>query len=68
MKRSISTLAPQRPHAAQLCSGGLDRAATSQAATHHHHRCHRRRDRKQKSLEKGPSQSADKDGGAFDAL
>nr|XP_019571951.1 PREDICTED: voltage-dependent N-type calcium channel subunit alpha-1B [Rhinolophus sinicus] len=62
MKRSISTLAPQRPHAAQLCSGGLDRAATSQAVTHHHHRCHRRRDRKQKSLEKGPSQSADKDG------
>ncbi|KAF6269198.1 calcium voltage-gated channel subunit alpha1 B [Rhinolophus ferrumequinum] len=62
MKRSISTLAPQRPHAAQFCSGGLDRAAASQAATHHHHRCHRRRDRKQKSLEKGPSQSADKDG------
>ncbi|XP_034519659.1 voltage-dependent N-type calcium channel subunit alpha-1B, partial [Ailuropoda melanoleuca] len=62
MKRSISTLAPQRPHVAHLCSAALDRAPASQAVAHHHHRCHRRRDRKQKSLEKGPSLSADTDG------
>uniref|UniRef100_A0A8C4M278 Voltage-dependent N-type calcium channel subunit alpha n=1 Tax=Equus asinus asinus TaxID=83772 RepID=A0A8C4M278_EQUAS len=63
MKRSISTLAPQRSHVAHLCTAALDRAPASQAP-HHHHRCHRRRDRKQKSLEKGPSLSADTDGGA----
>ncbi|XP_029776821.1 voltage-dependent N-type calcium channel subunit alpha-1B, partial [Suricata suricatta] len=62
MKRSISTLAPQRPHVAHLCNAALDRAPASQAVPHHHHRCHRRRDRKQKSLEKGPSLSADTDG------
>ncbi|XP_016067249.1 PREDICTED: voltage-dependent N-type calcium channel subunit alpha-1B, partial [Miniopterus natalensis] len=62
MKRSVSTLAPQRPHVAHLCNAALDRAPASQAAPHHHHRCHRRRDRKQKSLEKGPSLSADADG------
>lgn len=63
MKRSISTLAPQRPHVAHLCNATLDRAPASQAAPHHHHRCHRRRDRKQRSLEKGPGLSADTDGG-----
>ncbi|XP_054582795.1 voltage-dependent N-type calcium channel subunit alpha-1B isoform X2 [Eptesicus fuscus] len=62
MKRSISTLAPQRPHVAHLCTAALERAPASQAAPHHHHRCHRRRDRKQKSLEKGPSPSADTNG------
>ncbi|XP_036272880.2 voltage-dependent N-type calcium channel subunit alpha-1B [Pipistrellus kuhlii] len=62
MKRSISTLAPQRPHVAHLCTAALERAPASQAAPHHHHRCHRRRDRKQKSLEKGPSLSADANG------
>uniref|UniRef100_A0A8D1XTT9 Voltage-dependent calcium channel alpha-1 subunit IQ domain-containing protein n=1 Tax=Sus scrofa TaxID=9823 RepID=A0A8D1XTT9_PIG len=62
MKRSISTLAPQRPHVAHLCNATLDRAPASQAAPHHHHRCHRRRDRKQRSLEKGPGLSADTDG------
>ncbi|XP_045878778.1 voltage-dependent N-type calcium channel subunit alpha-1B isoform X2 [Meles meles] len=62
MKRSISTLAPQRPHVAHLCNAALDRAPASQPVPHHHHRCHRRRDRKQKSLEKGPSLSADTDG------
>ncbi|KAM5259706.1 voltage-dependent N-type calcium channel subunit alpha-1B isoform 5-T5 [Hipposideros larvatus] len=62
MKRSVSTLAPQRPPAAQLCSGGPARAPAPQAPAHHHHRCHRRRDRKQKSLEKGPGLPADKDG------
>ncbi|KAI4547670.1 hypothetical protein MG293_004225 [Ovis ammon polii] len=65
MKRSISTLAPQRPHMAHLCNAALDRAPASQAAPHHHHRCHRRRDRKQKSLEKGPSLSADTDGAPY---
>lgn len=64
MKRSISTLAPQRPHVAHLCNAALDRTPASQAVPHHHHRCHRRRDRKQKSLEKGPSLSAETDGGA----
>ena len=64
MKRSISTLAPQRPPVARLCNAALDRAPASQAAPHHHHRCHRRRDRKPRSLEKGPSLSADTDGGA----
>ncbi|XP_066111670.1 voltage-dependent N-type calcium channel subunit alpha-1B isoform X2 [Saccopteryx bilineata] len=62
MKRSISTLAPQRPHVAHLCNAAPDRAPASQAAPHHHHRCHRRRDRKQKSLEKGPSLFTDTDG------
>ncbi|XP_010860596.1 PREDICTED: voltage-dependent N-type calcium channel subunit alpha-1B, partial [Bison bison bison] len=62
MKRSISTLAPQRPHVAHLCTAALDRTPASQAAPPHHHRCHRRRDRKQKSLEKGPGLSADTDG------
>uniref|UniRef100_A0A8C9BQ65 Voltage-dependent N-type calcium channel subunit alpha n=1 Tax=Phocoena sinus TaxID=42100 RepID=A0A8C9BQ65_PHOSS len=62
MKRSISTLAPQRPPVARLCNAALDRAPASQAAPHHHHRCHRRRDRKPRSLEKGPSLSADTDG------
>ncbi|MXQ97878.1 hypothetical protein E5288_WYG003982 [Bos mutus] len=68
MKRSISTLAPQRPHVAHLCTAALDRAPASQAAPPHHHRCHRRRDRKQKSLEKGPGLSADTDGGACEGL
>uniref|UniRef100_A0A8C0ALH6 Voltage-dependent N-type calcium channel subunit alpha n=1 Tax=Bos mutus grunniens TaxID=30521 RepID=A0A8C0ALH6_BOSMU len=65
MKRSISTLAPQRPHVAHLCTAALDRAPASQAAPPHHHRCHRRRDRKQKSLEKGPGLSADTDGAPY---
>ncbi|PNI88501.1 CACNA1B isoform 7 [Pan troglodytes] len=61
MKRSISTLA-QRPRGTHLCSTTPDRPPPSQASHHHHHRCHRRRDRKQRSLEKGPSLSADMDG------
>uniref|UniRef100_A0A8I5UBP1 Voltage-dependent N-type calcium channel subunit alpha-1B n=1 Tax=Pongo abelii TaxID=9601 RepID=A0A8I5UBP1_PONAB len=56
MKRSISTLA-QRPRGTHLCSTTPDRPPPSQAPHHHHHRCHRRRDRKQRSLEKGPSLS-----------
>nr|XP_054964396.1 voltage-dependent N-type calcium channel subunit alpha-1B-like [Pan paniscus] len=61
MKRSISTLA-QRPRGTHLCSTTPDRPPTSQASHHHHHRCHRHRDRKQRSLEKGPSLPADMDG------
>ncbi|XP_045839105.1 LOW QUALITY PROTEIN: voltage-dependent N-type calcium channel subunit alpha-1B-like [Meles meles] len=62
MKRSISTLAPQRPHVAHLCNAALDRPGpASLCAPPPPHRCHRRRDRKQKSLEKGPSLSADTD-------
>ncbi|XP_036095311.1 voltage-dependent N-type calcium channel subunit alpha-1B isoform X3 [Rousettus aegyptiacus] len=67
MKRSVSTLAPQRPRAAPLCNAAPDRAPAGPAAAHHHHRCHRRRDRKQKSLEKGPSLSADTDGAPHSA-
>ncbi|XP_072489313.1 voltage-dependent N-type calcium channel subunit alpha-1B isoform X2 [Notamacropus eugenii] len=62
MKRSISTLAPQRPHGSHLYEYGLERVPSSQPQHHHHHRCHRRRDKKQKSLDKCPSQSADGDG------
>ncbi|XP_058158812.1 voltage-dependent N-type calcium channel subunit alpha-1B isoform X1 [Dasypus novemcinctus] len=61
MKRSVSTLAPQRPHGARVYAA-LDRAPASQGPHHHHHRCHRRRDKKQKSLDKGPSPSAGADG------
>ncbi|XP_078006052.1 LOW QUALITY PROTEIN: voltage-dependent N-type calcium channel subunit alpha-1B [Phascolarctos cinereus] len=62
MKRSISTLAPQRPHGSHLYEYGLERVPAGQTQHHHHHRCHRRRDKKQKSLDKCPSQSADGDG------
>ncbi|XP_068928791.1 voltage-dependent N-type calcium channel subunit alpha-1B [Petaurus breviceps papuanus] len=62
MKRSISTLAPQRPHGSHLYEYGLERVSSGQPQHHHHHRCHRRRDKKQKSLDKCPSQSADGDG------
>uniref|UniRef100_G3WM56 Voltage-dependent N-type calcium channel subunit alpha n=1 Tax=Sarcophilus harrisii TaxID=9305 RepID=G3WM56_SARHA len=63
MKRSISTLAPQRPHGSHLYEYGLERVSSGQPQHHHHHRCHRRRDKKQKSLDKCTSQSADGDGG-----
>ncbi|XP_031807713.1 voltage-dependent N-type calcium channel subunit alpha-1B isoform X5 [Sarcophilus harrisii] len=62
MKRSISTLAPQRPHGSHLYEYGLERVSSGQPQHHHHHRCHRRRDKKQKSLDKCTSQSADGDG------
>ncbi|XP_077004984.1 voltage-dependent N-type calcium channel subunit alpha-1B [Tamandua tetradactyla] len=60
MKRSISTLAPQRP--CLRVYAALDRAPAGPGPHHHHHRCHRRRDKKQKSLDKGPSLAADVDG------
>uniref|UniRef100_A0A6I8NS10 Voltage-dependent N-type calcium channel subunit alpha n=1 Tax=Ornithorhynchus anatinus TaxID=9258 RepID=A0A6I8NS10_ORNAN len=59
MKRSISTLAPQRPSAMPGPEDPLERAPPDPHSGgghhHHHHRCHRRRDRKQKSMDKGPN-------------
>ncbi|XP_034649399.1 voltage-dependent N-type calcium channel subunit alpha-1B isoform X4 [Trachemys scripta elegans] len=63
MKRSISTLTPQRPHAMHLYEYSLERMPPDQAHHHHHHRCHRRRDKKQKSLDRSPNQLADGDAG-----
>ncbi|XP_056361447.1 voltage-dependent N-type calcium channel subunit alpha-1B-like [Oenanthe melanoleuca] len=52
MKRSVSTLAPQRPHAMHLYEYSLERMPPEQGHHHHHHRCHRRKDKKQKSLDR----------------
>uniref|UniRef100_A0A8C3VGT8 Voltage-dependent N-type calcium channel subunit alpha n=1 Tax=Catharus ustulatus TaxID=91951 RepID=A0A8C3VGT8_CATUS len=49
MKRSVSTLTPQRPHAMHLYEYSLERMPPEQGHHHHHHRCHRRKDKKQKS-------------------
>ncbi|XP_064379709.1 voltage-dependent N-type calcium channel subunit alpha-1B isoform X3 [Dromaius novaehollandiae] len=59
MKRSISTLTPQRPHAMHLYEYSLERMPPDQVHHHHHHRCHRRREKKQKSLDRSPHQLAD---------
>ncbi|XP_064027682.1 voltage-dependent N-type calcium channel subunit alpha-1B isoform X10 [Pogoniulus pusillus] len=59
MKRSVSTLAPQRPHAMHLYEYSLERVPPEQGHHHHHHRCHRRKEKKQKSLEKASHQLAD---------
>ncbi|KFU87154.1 Voltage-dependent N-type calcium channel subunit alpha-1B, partial [Chaetura pelagica] len=59
MKRSVSTLAPQRPHAMHLYEYSLERVPPEQGHHHHHHRCHRRKEKKQKSLERSPHQLAD---------
>uniref|UniRef100_A0A8B9D0C6 Voltage-dependent N-type calcium channel subunit alpha n=1 Tax=Anser brachyrhynchus TaxID=132585 RepID=A0A8B9D0C6_9AVES len=59
MKRSISTLTPQRPHAMHLYEYSLERMPTDQVHHHHHHRCHRRKEKKQKSLDRSPHQMAD---------
>uniref|UniRef100_A0A8C9N4S6 Voltage-dependent N-type calcium channel subunit alpha n=1 Tax=Serinus canaria TaxID=9135 RepID=A0A8C9N4S6_SERCA len=48
MKRSVSTLAPQRPHAMHLYEYSLERMPPEQGHHHHHHRCHRRKEKKQK--------------------
>uniref|UniRef100_A0A8B9EJA3 Voltage-dependent N-type calcium channel subunit alpha n=1 Tax=Anser cygnoides TaxID=8845 RepID=A0A8B9EJA3_ANSCY len=45
MKRSISTLTPQRPHAMHLYEYSLERMPTDQVHHHHHHRCHRRKEK-----------------------
>eukprot|EP00062_Callorhinchus_milii_P011414 gi/632957387/ref/XP_007894449.1/ PREDICTED: voltage-dependent N-type calcium channel subunit alpha-1B [Callorhinchus milii] len=59
MKRSVSTLTPQRAqaHSTHLRDYPLERAAPDQMPHHHHHhhRCHRRKDKKQRSLERSPS-------------
>uniref|UniRef100_A0A452IXD7 Voltage-dependent N-type calcium channel subunit alpha n=1 Tax=Gopherus agassizii TaxID=38772 RepID=A0A452IXD7_9SAUR len=69
MKRSISTLTPQRPHAMHLYEYSLERMPPDQAHHHHHHRCHRRKDKKQKSLDRSPNQLVDGDAGkGFSAL
>uniref|UniRef100_A0A8C9N3P2 Voltage-dependent N-type calcium channel subunit alpha n=1 Tax=Serinus canaria TaxID=9135 RepID=A0A8C9N3P2_SERCA len=66
MKRSVSTLAPQRPHAMHLYEYSLERMPPEQGHHHHHHRCHRRKEKKQKSLDRaahhmsGESSSKDK--------
>ncbi|NXX39898.1 CAC1B protein, partial [Tricholaema leucomelas] len=59
MKRSVSTLTPQRPHAMHLYEYSLERVPPEQGHHHHHHRCHRRKEKKQKSLEKASHQLAD---------
>lgn len=52
MKRSVSTLTPQRPHAMHLYEYSLERMPPEQGHHHHHHRCHRRKDKKQKSVDR----------------
>ncbi|XP_074702144.1 voltage-dependent N-type calcium channel subunit alpha-1B isoform X11 [Strix aluco] len=59
MKRSVSTLTPQRPHAMHLYEYSLERMPPEQGHHHHHHRCHRRKEKKQKSLDRSPHQMAD---------
>ncbi|KFP43977.1 Voltage-dependent N-type calcium channel subunit alpha-1B, partial [Chlamydotis macqueenii] len=59
MKRSVSTLTPQRPHAMHLYEYSLERVPPEQGHHHHHHRCHRRKEKKQKSLDRSPHQLAD---------
>uniref|UniRef100_A0A8C3H500 Voltage-dependent N-type calcium channel subunit alpha n=1 Tax=Corvus moneduloides TaxID=1196302 RepID=A0A8C3H500_CORMO len=66
MKRSVSTLTPQRPHAMHLYEYSLERMPPEPGHHHHHHRCHRRKEKKQKSLDRaahhlsGESSSKDK--------
>ncbi|NXY14239.1 CAC1B protein, partial [Atrichornis clamosus] len=59
MKRSVSTLTPQRPHAMHLYEYSLERMPPEQGHHHHHHRCHRRKEKKQKSLDRAAHQLAD---------
>uniref|UniRef100_A0A8D0L3M7 Voltage-dependent N-type calcium channel subunit alpha n=1 Tax=Sphenodon punctatus TaxID=8508 RepID=A0A8D0L3M7_SPHPU len=63
MKRSISTLTPQRPHAMHLYEYSLERVPPDQTHHHHHHRCHRRKEKKQKSVDRSPNQLADGEAG-----
>uniref|UniRef100_A0AAY4EK69 Voltage-dependent N-type calcium channel subunit alpha n=1 Tax=Denticeps clupeoides TaxID=299321 RepID=A0AAY4EK69_9TELE len=58
MKRSASTVAPQRPLEVNLREYTLDRPVQDKPHHHHHHhRCHHRRerDKKQRSLDRSPS-------------
>ncbi|XP_040011264.1 calcium channel, voltage-dependent, N type, alpha 1B subunit, a [Xiphias gladius] len=46
MKRSASTVAPQRPQEVNLCDYALEKPSQDRPHHHHHHhRCHHRRDR-----------------------
>ena len=61
IRRSASSLNPQRPLEVNLGEYALDATLQSQDRApqhHHHHRCHRRRDkdRKQKSLDMGATE------------
>uniref|UniRef100_A0A674EGE0 Voltage-dependent N-type calcium channel subunit alpha n=1 Tax=Salmo trutta TaxID=8032 RepID=A0A674EGE0_SALTR len=68
IRRSVSTLASQCPQEMSLRDYTLERPSQAQAQAssapgqaqdrphhHHHHRCHRRRDKKQKSLDRATS-------------
>ncbi|NXI26265.1 CAC1B protein, partial [Sterrhoptilus dennistouni] len=59
MKRSVSTLTPQRPHPMHLYEYSLERMPPEQGHHHHHHRCHRRKEKKQKSLDRAAHHMAD---------
>ncbi|GCC24938.1 hypothetical protein chiPu_0003341, partial [Chiloscyllium punctatum] len=63
MKRSISTLTPQRAHGMHLPDYSLERVIPERMPHHHHHhhqhRCHRRKEKKQRSLERSPTRHAD---------
>ncbi|RLW00334.1 hypothetical protein DV515_00008912 [Chloebia gouldiae] len=59
MKRSVSTLTPQRPHAMHLYEYSLERMPPEQGHHHHHHRCHRRKEKKQKSVDRAAHHLAD---------
>ncbi|XP_043914705.1 voltage-dependent N-type calcium channel subunit alpha-1B [Protopterus annectens] len=62
MKRSISTLTPQRPPGMYLQDYTLERLMPDHTHHHHHHhRCHRRKEKKQRSLERSPFRPTDGD-------
>ncbi|XP_060551026.1 LOW QUALITY PROTEIN: voltage-dependent N-type calcium channel subunit alpha-1B [Pantherophis guttatus] len=64
MKRSVSTLNPQRPRATHLYEHPRPAEHTHH---HHHHRCHRRREKKQKSVDKPPNHLIDGEAPAGEA-
>uniref|UniRef100_H3A6R0 Voltage-dependent N-type calcium channel subunit alpha n=1 Tax=Latimeria chalumnae TaxID=7897 RepID=H3A6R0_LATCH len=68
MKRSISSLTPQRPQGMLLHDYALEPAVPERPHHHHNHRCHRRREKKQRSLERSPSRHADRDTGQVSDL
>ncbi|XP_035386036.1 calcium channel, voltage-dependent, N type, alpha 1B subunit, a isoform X2 [Electrophorus electricus] len=66
MRRSASTFAPQRSQEVDLNEYTLERPVQERPRHHHHHhRCHHRRDRdkKQKSLDRSPSDHPPSTGG-----
>ncbi|XP_032905135.1 voltage-dependent N-type calcium channel subunit alpha-1B [Amblyraja radiata] len=70
MKRSVSTLTPQRSRGMHLPDYSLERVVPVRMPHHHHHhhRCHRRREKKQRSLERSPSREVDGETGQLDEL